>query len=455
MYNVDLLKQRKAQLLEITADVRKTLHSLIDEGSFVEFNTFGFSKNEFYGEETDGLGVLTGYATIDGYPVYVVAQNSKVSGGALSKASCDKINDCMQKAGSQNAPIIYLLESQGVKVGEGVAVLEGIANILRTSLEFKEVAPQFAIAVGDVYGSTSILFDNSDFNFIVGNACVSYGSPQVISASIDGNGKETVANIKNGSKTFKVNSITDAKDKILSIINTLPKFSGLEIDCLDDLNKSSPNLNNGADAQSIIDATFDANSFIKMNEGFADEVIVGIGRIGGISTAGIVMDGGELGVELTLNNVLKIKNFATFINDNAMPLVLFVNCSGIKVDGGVVNSPVSVEIMNMLYNLCSIKRVTVVYGKAIGFGYSAFASKAFGSDYTYAFADSKISLLDGFAGISATFGTVDSQKIEELKDKYQASQDVFNCAKLGCVDNIIEPEFVRQYVLSALQMIIG
>ena len=95
MYNIDLLKQRKAELNEKTADVRKNISEIIDEGSFVEFNAFSFAKNEFYGDGVDGLGVVTGYATVDGYPVYVVAQNSKVFGGALSKATCDKIYECM------------------------------------------------------------------------------------------------------------------------------------------------------------------------------------------------------------------------------------------------------------------------------------------------------------------------------------------------------------------------
>ena len=76
-------------------------------------------------------------------------------------------------------------------------------------------------------------------------------------------------------------------------------------------------------------------------------------------------------------------------------------------------------------------------------------------EYTYAFAGSKISLLDGFAGVSATFGTVDPEQVNELADKYAEIQDSFNSAKIGCVDNVIEPEFVRQYVISALQMIIG
>ena len=78
MVLLDLLKSRKAELLEKSKEVRQNVSSIVDEGSFVEFNSFSFAKNEFYDKTFDGLGVLTGYATVDGYPVYVVAQNKNV-----------------------------------------------------------------------------------------------------------------------------------------------------------------------------------------------------------------------------------------------------------------------------------------------------------------------------------------------------------------------------------------
>ncbi len=455
MNNIDILKTRKAELNEKTANVKININKIIDDGSFVELNTFSFARNDFYGADVDGLGVVTGYATIDGYPVYVVAQNPDVMGGGLSKANCAKICECLYKAGNSELPVIYLLNSKGVQVGEGVAVLEGIAEVLRVSNNLKDTAPQFAVAVGDVLGSSAILADNADFTFVVGNACVSYASPTVVSASKNGESKDSIAKAKNGVKTFEVKEIEEVKDKIIKILTTLPKFSELQVDAIDDMNRSCPALNFGANAQGLIDATFDVGSFIAMNEGFVDDVKVGFGRVGGIATAGVIMDGGENGVDITLDVVLKIKNFVNFALDNALPLVFFVNANGLKQDCETANTTVMTELMNMLDVLSQARRVTIVYNKAIGLGYTSFASKAFGSDYTYAFAGSKISLMDGFAGISATFGTVDSEKIDELKEKYADSQDSFNSAKLGCVDNVIEPEFVRQYVISALQMILS
>ena len=45
--------------------------------------------------------------------------------------------------------------------------------------------------------------------------------------------------------------------------------------------------------------------------------------------------------------------------------------------------------------------------------------------------------------------------IELLEEKYaEENADPINAAKNGYVDNIIEPQFVRSYVISALQMIV-
>ncbi len=457
MEKIDLLNTRKTKLYAESTELRKKLFEIIDDSSFVELNAYAFGKNEFYSENTESLGVLTGYATIDEYPVYVVAQNSKVCNGGLSKANCDKIVSCLKKALDTLTPVLYLLDSQGVQVGEGVAVLEGIASVLNMSNQLKDSVPQFAVAIGDVLGQASLLCANADYTYVVDNSCVAYASPAVISASNKNNtSKEVVGGSKsvNGIKTFAVKSLGEVKNSIIKVFNILPEISGIVADTDDDLNRSSLILNSQKDANLIIDAVFDKDDFIELFKGYSDDVIVGIGRVGGISSGAIVFNGGEEGVELNLTNVLKIKNFASFICDNNLPLLTFVNTKGIKADLETSSTPVMKELMNALYNLSNTARVSVVYGKAIGLGYTAFASKEFGNNYTYAFADAKISLFDGELGTAIEFGTFEQGKLSELKEKYAEMQDVFNAAKLGCVDNIIEPQFVRQYVISALQTIV-
>ena len=124
MDKIVLLQKRKKQLLDAGKGIRADINSLIDEDSFVELSCFSFSKNEFYGENAEGEGVVTGFGTINDYPFYIVAQNSEVLSGGVSKANCEKIEKCLNQAEKTSTAVIWLLSTLGVQVGEGVNVLE-------------------------------------------------------------------------------------------------------------------------------------------------------------------------------------------------------------------------------------------------------------------------------------------------------------------------------------------
>ena len=91
MDKIKLLKSRRAEVLAAGASVRETIAELVDADSFVELAGFSFSKNDFYGKEAAGEGVVTGFAALDGYPVYIAAQNFEVMRAGSSSANCAKI----------------------------------------------------------------------------------------------------------------------------------------------------------------------------------------------------------------------------------------------------------------------------------------------------------------------------------------------------------------------------
>ena len=157
MDKIQLLQERKAQVEAAGKDIRAQINALIDAESFVELAAFSFSKNDFYGETAQGEGVVTGFATVDGYPFYIVAQNYAVMSGGMSKANCEKIAKCLDAAEKNYTPVIYLLNTQGVQIGEGVTVLEGLAKLLMRSTQLKGVVPQYVIVNGEVYGSAAML----------------------------------------------------------------------------------------------------------------------------------------------------------------------------------------------------------------------------------------------------------------------------------------------------------
>ncbi len=459
MDKIDLLKKRREELLASGSEIRKQISALVDESSFVELDAYSFSHNDFYGEDAQGEGVVTGYATVNDVPVYVVAQNVKVLSGGVSLANCKKIIKCLKKAASNSTPIIYLFDSLGVQVGEGVNVLEGIAEVLNASTYIKKDVVQISVVLGKLYGSFALLAANCDYNFMLKDSCVAYASPKVISAVSGKNlPAEEVGGVKsavyNGLTTFSVDSVESVRERVIDLFSVSPIFSSLIEDTDDDLNRASENLNQKACPKCLISATFDDGKCLELNKDFCPEVKTVIGRMGGISVASIIFGGEDKGVELTVANVRKIKDFASYASENNMPLVTFVNTLGIKADLETNNSLILKDVADLIATIRGVDRISIVYGKAIGLGYTLFASKSLGVDYSYAFANSQIALFSGAAS-AVHFGEVKEDKLGELEYRYaEENADPINAAKNGYVDNVIEPQFVRAYVISALQMLV-
>ena len=453
MDKIQLLQERKARLEEVSKDIRAQIQTLVDAESFVELSAFSFSKNEFYGEDAVGEGVVTGFATIDGYPFYIVAQNYNVMRGGISKANCDKIVKCLDAAEKNTTPVVYLLSSQGVQIGEGVTVLEGLGKLLMRSTQLKGVVPQYVVVNGDVYGSSAMLAAIADFTFFVEKQSVlAVNSPFVLSAKMGKNlSKEEVGGAKaldkSGIPAFEVQDLDEVKARIIAI-NDLISVPSVDAE----LNASMPALNENVTVENLM-GIFE--NPLEVGSLCEPDVKTVLGRIGGISVAAVVFDGGEEGVELNAAKLAKIRNFAEFACCYGLPFLTFANVKGICPCACVNNSLVmkeAAEYLDMLDTIDTAK-IAVVYKKAIGLGYSLFASKSVGFDYTCAFANAKIALFDSVQGAQIELNDEKADKAALAERYAEENSDPIHAAKDGYIDAIIQPQFVKQYVIAALQML--
>ena len=111
------------------------------------------------------------------------------------------------------------------------------------------------------------------------------------------------------------------------------------------------------------------------------------------------------------------------------------------------------EYLNILDTI-DVAKISVVYKKAIGVGYSLFASKSVGFDYTCAFANARIALFDDVQGAKIELSNNQGVDENELATRYaEENSDPMNAAKEGYLDAIIEPQFVKQYLIASLQML--
>lgn len=450
MDKIQLLQSRKQTLANAGKGIREEIAKIIDPESFVEFSTFSFSKNEFYGENAEGEGVVTGFATVNSYPFYVVAQNFAVLDGGLSKANCAKIVKCLNAAEKNQTPVLYLLNTHGVQIGEGVEVLEGIASLLLKASQLKGVVPQYLVVDGEVYGSAAMLAALADFTFFQKKSVLAVNSPAVLSA-VSGKklSKEEVGSAKALDHTnlpsFEVESLEEVREIVAKITDLLA------VECVDaELNEVLPALNEKASVKNLL-AMFE--SFVEVGKGYASSVHTVLGRIGGLAVAAVLFDDST---KMNALKMRKIKDFAEFASCHSLPFVTFVDCVGLCPCMENNNSLVLKEAGEYLAMLDSMDtpKIAVVTGKAIGLGYSLFAAKSLGFDYSYAFANAKIALFDSVQGAEIEFGGGADR--DKLAERYADEvSDPVNAAKGGYIDNIIEPQFAKQYLIASLQMLLA
>lgn len=457
MDKIKLLQARREQLLKAGKTIRQEIEALVDKDSFVELSSFSFSQSEFYDGSAEGEGVVCGFATIEDYPYYIVAQNSAVLNGGVSKANCEKIIKCLEQAEKNGAPVIYLLSTLGVRIGEGVNVLEGLASLILKATQLKDSVTQYLIVNGEVYGQIAMLAGICDFNFFIDKKSVlAANSPLVITAA----GGENLTKEKVGGAaalgrtnltTFAVKDLAEIKSKI----TMLTEFVETGVRDCEELNASVPALNKKADAKALLNV-FDKGSYLELGAVGCPEIRCYLARIGGISVAAVIFDNEE-GVKLCTDKARKLNGFAELACRYNLPFITFVNTLGIKETPDVANSPVISELCKYVETLSNMgsAKISVVCGKAIGLGYTLFAAKSMGYDFTYAFANSKIALFDSVQGAEIELATDGKANTAKLAEKYaDENSDPINAAKGGYIDNIIEPAFVRQYLIASLQMLI-
>ncbi|MFY9628998.1 MAG: carboxyl transferase domain-containing protein, partial [Methylocystis sp.] len=150
---------------------RERIELLLDGGSFEEFDMFvqhrctDFGMDQ--GEKIPGDGVVTGWGTVNGRPVFVFAKDFTVFGGSLSETHAQKITKLQDMALKNRAPIIGLFDAGGARIQEGVAALGGYGEVFQRNVMASGVIPQISVIMGPCAGGDVYSPAMTDFIFMV------------------------------------------------------------------------------------------------------------------------------------------------------------------------------------------------------------------------------------------------------------------------------------------------
>ena len=475
--NLPIIRERKSQIAKGDPDriaeqeklgkltARERVAMLLDPQSFVELDALSGAKA--------ASGVITGYGLVNDRPVFVYAQDFINGGGAVGAEHARKVLKVMDFAAKTGAPVVAMFDSIGARLLEGVNAVDAYAQMAAKTAALSGVVPQVALVLGQCAGASAMICAMNDIVIQSETGRLFVNGPQVVSANTDNRVDAKALGGAEASMQSGVAQLT-AKDDQAAIalarkaIDLLPsnnlEDAPVDFASVDDMNRELPELNaiqNVQDINDVLAKVADAGSLLTLSDCYAPEMVVALATIGGRTVGFIANAPDQDGGALTVRGCAKAARFAGICDSFNIPVVSFVDSTGIGVASSCAQGKLAragAQLMSALSE-ATCARIAVVTGKAVGPAYMAMASRP-ANDVIYAWPGAMVSPLDVPAAVqvlmSDKLSNIDDPKQEraKLEQDYQDNQaDGINAAKLGYVDDVIEPAQTRQMIAAALEML--
>jgi propionyl-CoA carboxylase beta chain len=461
---------------------RERIHFLIDEGSFEEIGMFVTHRSHEFGLDRQkflGDGVITGYGNVNGRLVYVFAQDFTVFGGSLAEMHAKKICRIMELAMENGAPVIGLNDSGGARIQEGVVSLGGYADIFYKNTMASGVIPQISAIMGPCAGGAVyspaltdfiMMVEDSSYMFVTGPNVVKTVTHEDVSS--EDLGGASAHSIKSGVTHFSWVNDVECIDNIKRLLSYIPQnceeeppFKGYQHsnEKRERLDSIVPeNANQPYDIRDVISEVIDADSFMEIHKNFADNIVVGLARLGGRSIGIVANQPAILAGVLDINASTKAGRFIRFCDCFNSPLLVFEDVPGFLPGTDQEWNGIITNGAKLLYAFCeaSVPRITVITRKAYGGAYDVMNSKHIGADMNYAWPSAEIAVMGAKGAAEIIFRneikTADdpSAKLKEREEEYlDHFANPYRAAESGYVDEVIMPSETRKKLISAFGML--
>ncbi|MDR0576571.1 MAG: methylmalonyl-CoA carboxyltransferase [Candidatus Accumulibacter sp.] len=463
---------------------RERIDELLDQGSFVELDQFVTHRGTEFGMAgtvAPGEGVVTGYGAIDGRLVYVFSQDFTVLGGSLGEMHAAKICKVMDLAVKAGAPVVGINDSGGARIQEGVDALNGYGEIFKRNTLASGVVPQLSVIMGPCAGGAVYSPALTDFVFMVDKSNMFITGPEVIKAvtgeivSAENLGGAMAHNRTSGNAHFFAKDEHECIAQIRRLLSFLPSNNlesaparniGDPAERADALLSTivPDNPNQAYDMKSVITAIADGQDFFEVQPYYALNILTGFIRLNGMSVGVIANQPKSLAGCLDINASDKASRFIRFCDAFGIPLLTFVDTPGYlpgvaQEHGGIIRHGAK---LLYAYSEANVPKLSVITRKAYGGAYLAMCAQSLGADMTIAWPTAQIAVMGAQGAANIVFRkeigeAADPQakrkeKIDEYDDKFA---NPYCAAARGFVEQVIEPEQTRFYLIKALDSLLS
>jgi acetyl-CoA carboxylase carboxyltransferase component len=454
---------------------RERIEMLLDPGSFQELMMMDHTAAvpQLRGREAYGDGIVAGWGTIDGRRAFVFSQDATVVGGSLGSVGGAKVARIIDLAIDAGAPVVGILDGGGARIQEGVSSLNAFGGIFFRNTRASGVVPQISLIMGVATGGAVYSPALTDFVFMVeSTAQLAITGPKVIKevtgeeVTLEELGGAAVHGGRTGVVHFVVPDERSCLDGARRLLGYLPRSSrerppiqapvpprtrrhGDPLDTLPpgrpgngstDGNGNGPSHGNGGssgdnnddgdgyDVRALLTAIVDGGEILEYATGWARNVVCAFTRIGGLPL-GVVANQPQAGDgRLDIDGCEKAARFIRTCDAFNLPILTLVDCPGLADAGPDRQGPAIRAAAKLVHARAEalVPRISLLTGRADP---------------------------DAFLTMGAARGLSDLRLAWPTAELGATGSTLYDAARHGIVDRVIEPHETRGALLEALTLL--
>ena len=278
---------------------------------------------------------------------------------------------------------------------------------------------------------------------------------------------------KSGVAQFAVATELEGIDLIKKLISFIPS-NNMEtaplVECTDPIDRMEDvlndiipdNPNKAYDMYEVLGAIVDNREFLEVHKDFADNIICGFARMGGMSVGIVANQPKSKAGSLDVNASRKAARFVRFCDAFNIPLVTLVDVPGFLPGTGQEYNAVITHGAKLLYAFgeATVPKVTCILRKAYGGAYIVMSSKHLRGDINYAWPTAEIAVMGPSGAVEVVFAKEvkeaedpAAKAIEKEAEYRKAFANPYNAASYGYSDDVIEPRNTRFRIIRALKQL--
>ena len=464
---------------------RERIALLIDGDSWYELGLL--AEPELRREQpAPADAVITGFGTVGGREVAVIATDPTVLAGTTAPVNMRKQNRIASWAGRRGIPLICLSDNDGGRIpdvmGWRFSGLPFDFNTFSQAPPGCPEVPRLIAVLGPAFGDSALQASMGHYVVMTRSASMALVGPPVVAASIgervtsDELGGPAMSATENGYVHAVVDDELTAIEQLKRALSYFPDSAALRAPvstpaeparAADDLLQLVPSdSRRGYDMRKVLEAIFDARSIVPWKERFGASLLCSMARLNGEVVGVIASQPMQRAGVLDTAALKKETEFARLCDTFNFPIAFLQDVPGLMVGSDAERSGIVHAYEETVGTLARVRvpKIAIVVRKAYGGGHFALGGRPTHPDLVLGWPTAELGFMAPTTGVQVVHKrvleetlanegeTAHAALVERLSREWTHESEPWEAAKHIYIDDVIDPRETRQKLARGIQL---